>query len=259
MPVGQDDTQRITGLRHRAGLGTRAGGANNHGRAGGAIAGAMLGAAAALLPALVPGLVLLAPPALAQPEDNPLVQRNVPAEATAENAVVARDRALAAGQRIAYERMAAAMGLPRTASDAQIEAQVASLVIESERITPRGYAARITVNFRAPGAGMATPAAPPPVPGRLAGGPTLASLEAVARYRSLGEYIEIKRRLEASGAVTRVDVVTVSGEAARLRLGLRSPPMEAAAELGRGGIALAPMGAAAGAAEAWQLGLAGGR
>ncbi|WP_237217748.1 hypothetical protein, partial [Falsiroseomonas oryziterrae] len=123
----------------------RAGRGDNHARVRGAII------------ALLLAFGLLVAPATAQ--DNPLVQRDVPAEATAENAVVARERALAAGQRLAYERMAAQLGLPTGLSDRQIEAQVASLVIESERVTPRGYAARITVNFRAPGAARAPAAA----------------------------------------------------------------------------------------------------
>lgn len=255
MPVGQDGTPIGSTAGHGTGPGTRAGRGDNHGRAGRAIVGAL--AALLLCPVLVAGTAALAPPALAQSEDNPLVQRNVPAEATAENAVVARDRALASGQRVAYDRMATALGLPRGLSDAQIEAQVASLVIESERITPRGYAARITVNFRPPGAVAAAPAAPP-VPGRPAGGPAVATLEAVARYRSLGEFVEIRRRLDASPAVARVELVAVSGEAARFRLGLRSQPTEAAAELGRGGLALAPAQDPR-AAEAWRLGLAAGR
>jgi hypothetical protein len=154
--------------------------------------------------------------------------------------------------------MAAALGLPRNVSDAQIEAMVASLVIESERITPRGYSARITVNFNQPGAGFA--AAPPPsAPGAQRGGPAVATVEAVALYRSLPEYAEITRRLAASPAVARYDVVTVSGEAARLRLSLRSEPQAAAAELGRGGLALAPAPDPRPGGEGWRLGLAGGR
>ncbi|HEV7264798.1 MAG TPA: hypothetical protein VGN83_07760 [Falsiroseomonas sp.] len=214
---------------------------------------------------LAAGGAILPRPAAAQ--ENPLVQRGIPAEATAENAVVARDRALAAGQRIAYERMAAALGLPRTLSDAQIEAQVASLVIESERITPRGYSARITVNFNPPGSGVAlTP--PPAIPGAPSGapfgGPAVATVEAVAGYRSLPEYVEITRRLRASPAVARYEVVTISGQAAVLRLSLRSQPQAAAAELGRSGLSLAlgqdPRPASAGSGgEGWRLGLAGGR
>ncbi|WP_439599189.1 hypothetical protein, partial [Falsiroseomonas sp.] len=107
---------------------------------------------------LLSGLALR--PALAQ--DDPLVQRGVPAEATAETAVLAREQALNAGQRLAYERMAAATGLSTSASTQQIESMVRSLVIESERITARTYTARITVNFNPQGVAAAG--------GRLPGG-----------------------------------------------------------------------------------------
>jgi hypothetical protein len=240
MPVGQNGTQHS----FRQVAPARAG--DNHARRLRAI-----GVAAAL------GCVLGLPAApRAQPteapavaSDNPLIQRNIPAEATAENAVVARDRALAAGQRIAYERMAAGLGLPATASDREIEAQVASLVIETERITPRGYIARITVNFRPPGAARG------PQPAQVAPGAAIASLEAVARYRSFPEYIDLTRRLAAQPAVARVEVVALSGDQARLRLSLRSQPQDAAAELAQGGLLLGP-GAPG---EGWRIGLAGGR
>jgi hypothetical protein len=252
MPVGQDGAHKV-----RKGWAPAAGG-HNHARRLRAIAlAAALGCALGL-----PG------PARAEVGDDevegssaaaetPLVQRDIPAEATAENAVVARDRALLSGQRIAYERMAASLGLPANASDRDIQALVSSLVIESERVTPRGYAARITVNFNAPG-GAANPLAaqvPPPLPGAAAQGPTVASLEAVARYRSLPEYADLTRRLAAQPAVARVEIVSISGEQARLRLGLRSQPQDAAAEMARGGLLLGP-GAAG---EGWRLGLAGGR
>jgi hypothetical protein len=80
----------------------------------------------------------------------------------------------------------------------------------------------------------------------------------VATYRSLGEYIEIRRRLDASAAVARVELVTVAGDQARFRLGLRSAPPEAAAELDRGGLAFGPAQDPR-LAGAWRIGLAGGR
>jgi hypothetical protein len=250
MPKGRNGEH----LGSAGGTAPGAGRGNNHGWRGGAIA--RLLAAALLATGLAAG-VLAPPRQAAAQEENPLVQRGIPAEATAENAVVARDRALAAGQRIAYERMATALGLPRNLPDQQIEAMVASLVIESERITPRGYTARITVNFKPPGSGMAV--APSPSSGSQGSGPTVATLEAVAQYRSLPEYVEITRRLGASPAVARYEVVTVSGEAARLRLALRSQPQVAAAELGRGGLSLAREQDPRLAGEGWRLGLAGGR
>lgn len=250
MPVGQDGAQR-----GRRGWAPAAGG-HNHARRLRAIAlAAALGCAfglSARAEGVQDGLTDTS-------SETPLVQRDIPAEATAENAVVARDRALLSGQRIAYERMAARLGLPANASDRDIQALVSSLVIESERITPRGYAARITVNFNPPG-GPASPLAaqvpPPPVPGAAPQGPTVASIEAVARYRSLPEYGDLTRRLSAQPSVARVEVVSISGEQARLRLGLRSQPQDAAAEMAQGGLLLGPGGAAG---EGWRLGLAGGR
>jgi hypothetical protein len=260
MPFGQHRTQhgdrsrRGTGLHGR--LAGRVGSGKNHGGARRAIAALLLMFGLALAPWSG---------AAAQGAGNPRVQTNVPAEATAENAVVARDRALASGQRIAYQRMAAALGLPATASDQQIEGMVASLVIESERITPRGYSARITVNFRDSGQGA--PAAGPPQ-GTAEGpaapaGPAVTSIEATALYRSFPEYLEIRRRVGAAPSVARVEVLGIAGDMARLRLGLRSVPPQAAADLAAAGLQVAPtqpapaQGAAGG--EGWRLGLADGR
>lgn len=244
MPVGQDVAQH--GRIPHGSRGARTAGGDNHARRRGAIV-----AVAALACALALPLPLGAQTAEA-PGENPLVQRNVPAEATAENAVIARDRALASGQRIAYQRMAAALGLPQSATDEQIQAMVSSLVIESERITPRGYNARITVNFNPSGMAARTPQAPP---AGAAGGPAVASLEAVARYRSFPEYADLRRRLAAHPGVARVEVLAISGDAARLRLALRSQPQQAAADLAQGGLMLGP-GAPG---EGWRLSLAGAR
>lgn len=251
MPVGQDGAQK-----DRMGRAPAAGG-HNHARRLRAIAlAAALGCALGLSAA--PRAEGVPDGATDTASETPLIQRDIPAEATAENAVVARDLALLSGQRIAYERMAASLGLPANASDRDIQALVSSLVIESERITPRGYAARITVNFNPPG-GATNPLAaqvPPPVPGAAALGPTVASIEAVARYRSLPEYGDLTRRLSAQPSVARVEVVSISGQQARLRLGLRSQPQDAAAEMAQGGLLLGPGGAPG---EGWRLGLAGGR
>jgi hypothetical protein len=228
MPVGQDGG--TTGRHFRG-----AGAGQNHGRAGQAMR------VLALL------LALLAPPAFGQ--GDPLVQRGVPAEATAENAVVARDRALAAGQRLAYERMADAMGLPRSASDAEIEARIASLVIESERVTARGYSARITVNFRPPGeaGGPRLPRPLPPSPTA----PAIASIEASARFRSVGEYAEYARRLAANPAVARAELISVSAQHARWRLALRVQPEAAPEQLAGSGLTLGEPDPR----EGWRLGL----
>ncbi|TDG02636.1 hypothetical protein E2C05_32490, partial [Paracraurococcus ruber] len=77
-----------------------------------------------------------------------LTQQGVPAEATAENGVLARERALAAGRRAAFQRMVSEAGVTAPSlSDAQIEDLVNSIVIEQERTSPSRYSGRITVNF----------------------------------------------------------------------------------------------------------------
>jgi hypothetical protein len=234
-------------------------GGKNHGGAAAAIAALSLWL---LCAAATPLLAQALPPAAGE---SPLVQRNVPAEATAENAVVARDRALIAGQRVAYERLASQMGLATGLSDSQIEALVQSIVIESERVTTNRYTGRITVNFNpariSGGAAAAGGAAgqAPGQPGARPGAPAVTTLDAVARYGSFREWLELNRRLKASAQVAGVEVVTISGQMARLRVGLRSDAASAAADMAAGGLALgpAPMGAPPG--EGWRLSLAGGR
>ncbi len=227
--------------------GTRVGRGNNHGRAAGAIA---------TLATLLLTLFITAGQPRAQ-DGNPLVQRDVPAEATAENAVVAKDRALAAGQRIAYQRMAAQLGMSPNLSDRDIEALVASLVIESERITPRGYTARITVNFRQPGAyrGPLAAGEGPEVAGGVPAGPASSTIEALASYRGLAEYAALTRQLSASRSVARVEVLGVSGTQARMRLSLRRPPGEAAGDLAEQGVSLLPASSEGDGREGWRLSL----
>lgn len=224
-----------------------------------------------------------APPAGAEPAATPVLgftQQGVPAEATAENAVLARERALASGRRIAWERLVAEAGVPGGVplSDSQIEQMVSSIVIEQERITPTRYAGRITVNFnpsrvrsilagRAPGLPPAPPSEePPPIaarPGASPGGPASNWLEVVATYRSMAEWLELRRRLGAAAPVASVAIQGIATDRARLRLGLRAPPPVAAEELAALGVVLQPaaMAAAAGmrpSGETWRVGLAGG-
>lgn len=245
----------------------------HHARRSGAIGAAVLAALA------------LAAPARAQ--DDPYVQRGVVAEATAENAVVARERAMASAQRAAYARMAAATGRSANASASQIESMVLSMVVESERSTRNGYAGRFTVRFR--GASRVSPAGPP-VPGAGGGatvqaaaprpapprrdpadsayvppgsrlapvGALTAYLDAATRFGSLNEWVELRRRLLSHPAVGSVDIMSISTEGARLRLGLRSPPPVAAEELSSGGILLSQVPAGPSGPTVWRVGLAGG-
>ena len=249
----------------------------NHARRLGATAAALLllpvaaaaPAAAQFLPAEPPASAAAAP---AGPN---LTQRGIPAEATAENGVLARERALASGRRLAWEKLAAEAGAsPGSLSDSRIESMVASIVIEQERITPTRYSGRITVNFdpgrvrsalgRSGGAvagggggGEGTTAALPSVAAPQ-GPPASNWVEAVATYRSLGEWIELKRRLAGAGPVASVDVVGIAVDAARLRLGLRAPAQAAAGDLAALGIAMVPVRGGAAPGETWRVGLAGG-
>lgn len=216
-------------------------------------------------------MLALATPAAPRAQEAPAAvsysQRGVPAEATAENGVIARERAFVAGRRAAWERIASAAGVTRSLSDSQIEGMVTSIIIEEERTSPTRYTGRITVNFNpgrvraiTGGSGTAdggtpgvpgTPGEPPPRP--VASGPAAATIEAVALYGSLNEWLEIRRRLVANTA--RLEVVAISTDRARLRLGLRAPPAVAAEELARQGLTMSPGSGAPG--DAWRVGLGG--
>jgi len=219
-------------------------------------------------------LLSAAPPARAQPAEvtaEPsgsvnLSQRGIPAEASAENGVLARERALAAGRRIAWERLLAEAGQPgSTLSDRQIEEMVSSIVIEQERTAPTRYSGRITVNFNpgrvrsalgGRGMGGTAPIAGGAGMGPAAAGPASNWVEAVATYRSMAEWLELQRRLKAAAPVASVNILGIAVDEARLRVGLRAPPQVAAADLANLGVALAPVGTAGG--QAWRVGLAGG-
>ena len=207
-------------------------------RAATALALWLAGCGAALAQA-TPGAVFgaQAPPVVA--DSGAFTQRGVPAEATAENAVVARERALANGQRLAWQRLAGEIGGNAAASDAQIDLLVDSIVIEQERSTRTGYAARVTVAFNPgrvqdflAGRSVSRPAAP----GML--GPAVASIEAVSRHASLGEWLELRRRLAQHPQVARVEILALSTDAARLRLALREAPAVAAGDLATAGLAV---------------------
>jgi hypothetical protein len=220
--------------------------------------------AAAQIPPPVQGLTTPAPQAVVPPV-NP-TQRGVPAEATAENGVLARDKALASGRRAAWQRLLAEAGVSGpTLSDSQIEDMVSSIVIEEERTSPTRYSGRITVNFnanrvrgalgsRVPGlvpAAAAAPGAP------AAGLPASNWLEAVATYRSMAEWLDLMRRLKGAGPVASVDIQAIAVDAARIRLGLRAPTETVVGDLAGRGIQLVPaVGTRPG--EAWRVGLAGG-
>lgn len=199
-----------------------------------------------------------------------LTQTGVPAEATAENAVIARDRALAGAQRIAYERMAEALGLPKGIDSAQLDQLVSSVVIEQERTSRTSYSGRVTVNFNpdrvrdASGGRLALGAAPGAPAGPLLA-PASAFLDVKASFLGGQEWFELRRRLLANPMVANVDIRAIAVDGARLRLGLRGSPAQATGELGLVGIRLGPAQPTPGqptpgqpADNAWRLSLAGG-
>ncbi len=212
-----------------------------------------------------PGAAPLAPPAT----DSGLAftQRNVPAEATAADAVQAKERALAQGRRTAWQALASTAGLGgQQLGDAQIDDLVASIIVEEERLTATRYSGRITVNFapdrvRALLAGR--PLAPGGAPAPLAGGALPATpasnwVQATASYRSMGEWLELRRRLLSAAPVASLEIQSIAVDAARVRVGLRGDPAAAAGDLAALGVALQPGTASPGGVAIWRVGLAGG-
>lgn len=202
--------------------------------------------------------LLFCPPLAAQ--DNPLVQRGVPAEATAENAVLARDRAHANARRIAFQRLLEQVGTPGGSipSDSQLEGMVAALIVEEERTTPTRYSGRLTVQFNP---GLVASATGRSFAGGAAGGGGLALnipmaaqsfVEASSQHGSLSEWLELRRRLRASGSVASMEILSLSMDAARFRLGLRQPAAEAATAISGVGLVVTQQGGA------WQVALGAG-
>jgi hypothetical protein len=195
------------------------------------------------------------PPLAAQ--DNPLVQRGIPAEASAENAVAARDAAIASARRIAFQRMAEQLGGGAPSlSDRQIEGLVGAMIVEEERTTATRYIGRLTFQFQRGAVGSALGRS---VSGLASGGAGLSipmaatgSIAATVRTGSLPAWLEARRRMLQSGAVVRVEVLEISMDTARVRLGLSRSAEEAAAALSAMGLAVEPGG------PGWQVGLAGG-
>ena len=211
-------------------------------------------------------LVLGALPALAQISDmRALTQRGVPVQATAENGVVAQERAFAAGPagpRIVPHRP---VNAPRRPTDAELDRMVRSIVIEQETTGPQRYTGRLTIQFDADAvqsfaeggevraatlpSGIASEApahVTPPTP-------VLASLEATARYGSFNEWLEIRRRVVAAGA--KLDVMAITTDRAHLNLGLRVPVGLAQELFAQSGLQLVPGTGARN--DQWRLGLAG--
>ena len=211
-------------------------------------------------------LSLVALPAFAQFSDmGALTQRGVPTQATAENGVVAQERAFAAGRRTAWDRIQGMVNAPRRPTDAELDRMVRSIVIEQETTGPQRYTGRLTIQFDAEAvqsfaeggevraatlpSGIASEApahVTPPTP-------VLASLEVTARYGSFLEWVEIRRRVVAAGA--KLDVMAITTDRAHLNLGLRVPVGLAQELFAQSGLQLVSGTGARN--DQWRLGLAG--
>jgi hypothetical protein len=226
--------------------------------------------------AVITGLLGMPLLAHAQEGGNSFIQRGVTVETTAENAVVARTKALAAAQRQAYEKMQSELGFSRSASDSQIESMVDSIIVEQERATRSGYNGRLTVNFNQrkvasfagistgggggtasadAGAGAPAPSssiiAPPVVPTGQAFNPAAAFVESTARFGGMAEWLDLRRRLLTSPEVSSVDILAIAVDGARLRLGLRVPADQASQGLAARGIVLRQAGGVPPAGQAY--------
>ncbi|MBS7790874.1 hypothetical protein KTR66_12755 [Roseococcus sp. SDR] len=135
---------------------------------------------------------------------------------------------------------------------------VAALIVEEERTTPTRYSGRLTVQFN-PGLVASTTGRSFTPPAGGGGGLALnipmaaqSFMEASSRHSSLSEWLELRRRLRASGSVASMEIISLSMDAARFRLGLRQPAGEAAAALGGAGLIVTENGAS------WQVALGSG-
>jgi hypothetical protein len=77
-------------------------------------------------------------------------------------------------------------------------------------------------------------------------------MEASSQHGSLSEWLEMRRRLRASGSVASMEIISLSMDAARFRLGLRQPAPEAATALTGAGLIINSNGAS------WQVSLGAG-
>ncbi len=188
--------------------------------------GAAIGLFAALL-----GVLLRGRPAAAQ---GGFVIRDIPVEASGPSPMAAREIAHREGFRLAWRRLLEAEAPDQVARladlpDSELDRLVESFEIDREHVTTTRYSAAMTVIFR-----------PVQVRALLArGGAGPAQIEAVAVFASLADWIEIRRRLAASPAVSAVELRGLSANAARLGLTLTAGPERAVASLAAAGLVLA--------------------
>lgn len=161
------------------------------------------------------------------------VIRDVAVEASAETPIAARDAAHREGFRQAWQRLLEAEAPDQATRlgalpDAELARLIEGFEVADEHVTATRYSATMTVIFR-----------PDPVRTLLArGGAGPALIEARASFASLAEWIEIRRRLAASPAVSRVELRGLSPSEARLALTLTAGAERAVASLAVSGLSL---------------------
>lgn len=179
--------------------------------------------------------LLLARPGRARAQASGFVVRGVAAEATAETATLARERAIAGGLRSAWATLLAREAPADQArlsaiGGEELERLVESFEVENERVGPTRYAASLTVFFR-----------PEPVRALLAARPSAGPagrVEVVAPLSDVAQWVEIRRRLAAAPSVSAVEILSLSRQEARLALTVAGGPSAAAAALEAAGLRL---------------------
>jgi hypothetical protein len=184
---------------------------------------------------LAAALVLAASCRPAAAQQSGFVVRNVTAEATAETATAARDRAIASGLRSAWVTLLAREAPSDQArlgaiSAEEIERLVESYEVGDERVGPTRYAATLTVAFR-----------PEPVRALLAARPSAGlagRIEVTAPLTGVNDWVEIRRRLAGAPAVGAVEILSLSRREARLALTVSGGEQAAAGALAAVGLRL---------------------
>lgn len=178
---------------------------------------------------------MLAPAAGLAQGGSGFVVRGVAAEATAETATAARERAIAGGLRSAWAALLAREAPGEQArlgaiGAEELERLVESYEVENERVGATRYAATLTVAFR-----------PDPVrqllAARPASGPS-GRIEVTAPLTGIGDWVAIRQRLAGSPAIRGYEVLSLSRREARLALSLPGGQGEAAAALAGAGLVL---------------------
>ncbi len=178
---------------------------------------------------------MAAGPRRAAAQQSGFVVQGVLAEASAENATAARERAFASGLRAAWATLVSREAPADQArlsaiSPEDLDRLVESFEVENERVGATRYAALLTVFFR-PDAVRALLASRP------SAGP-IARIEVVAPLSGVADWAEIRRRLAGAPAVRSVEVLALSRREARLALTLPDGLSGAAAALEPAGLRL---------------------